>query len=249
MVDNLGLVLATYNEAGNLPLLVEWLEGLNLPLKLHIYVVDDNSPDGTSSVADRLASQYGNISLITRPRKMGLGSAIRDGMSAALLDGRTHIITMDADLSHDAQDVPRLVEASISGGADVVQASRYVIGGGTLKWRWRRHFQSRVANLLWRTLLGSPRDSTTNFRIFNKRAAQLVVEKSIGRDFEFMPECILIAMSHGLRIVEVPIIFTGRAAGESKLGLAQNVRWLLFLIGTTIAFKLRIGRFSRQSSR
>ena len=101
-------------------------------------------------------------------------------------------------------------------GADVVQASRYVIGGGTLKWRWRRHFQSRVANLLWRTLLGSPRDSTTNFRVFNKRAAQLVVEKSIGRDFEFMPECILIAMSHGLRIVEVPIIFTGRAAGGKQ---------------------------------
>ena len=249
MVDNLGLVLATYNEAGNLPILVERLTGLNLPLKLHIYIVDDNSPDGTSSVADRLASQYGNISLITRPRKLGLGSALRDGLSAALVDGRTHIITMDADLSHDPQDVPRLIETSISGGADVVQASRYVIGGGTVRWRWRRHVQSRVANLLWRTLLGSPRDSTTNFRVFNKHAAELVVQESIGRDFEFMPECILIAMSHGLRIVEVPITFTGRAAGESKLGLTQNIRWLWFLIGTTIAFRLRIGRFSRQPSR
>ena len=208
-------------------------------------MVDDNSPDGTSGIAKRLASQYGNISLITRPGKLGLGSAIRDGMKAALAEGCTYILTMDADLSHSPQDVPRLLEAAETGNAELVQGSRYVKGGGSVKLGWRRRLQSYVANLLCRRLLDSPRESTTSFRIYNRRSAQLVVKESRGRDFEFQPECILIAMRHGLRIVEVPIIFTGRAEGKSKLGLAQSMRWLLFFLGAFIGFRLRIGRFSR----
>ncbi|MCE2463507.1 MAG: glycosyltransferase [Dehalococcoidia bacterium] len=105
----LGIVLATYNEAGNLPVLVETLEELLASADFRVFVVDDNSPDGTSEVAKGLASRYGNISLITRPGKLGLGSALRDGMSAALADGCAYVLTMDADLSHAPQDVPRLL--------------------------------------------------------------------------------------------------------------------------------------------
>lgn len=246
-MDNLGIVLATYNEAGNLPRLVDRLEGLSLPIPVQIFVIDDNSPDGTSAVARQLASRHGNISLITRPGKLGLGSALRDGMNAALEGGCTHVLTMDADLSHDPQDVPRLVEASEAGGVDLVQASRYVKGGGTANWGLRRRFQSRVANLLFQWCLGTPRECTTNFRVYSRRAAQMVVAESRARDFEFQPECILIAMRHRLRIVEVPIIFTDRAEGQSKLGMKQNVKWGLFFLQALAGYRLGIGRFSHRN--
>ena len=244
----LGIVLATYNEAGNLPPLIESLEGLVLPLETRIFVVDDDSPDGTSSVARGLASRYGNISLITRPGKLGLGSALRDGMSAALAEECTYVLTMDADLSHNPQDVPRLLEAAETDGADLVQGSRFVRGGGTANLEWRRRLQARVANSLCHWLLGSPREATTSFRIYNVRTANFVVQESRGRDFEFQPECILVAMKHHLRIVEVPIIFCGRAEGKSKLGLAHNTRWLMFFIWALISSRMRIGRFSRVDS-
>ena len=126
----LGIVLATYNEAGNLPVLIESLEEILPSAGFRVFVVDDNSPDGTSDVARGLASRYGNISLITRPGKMGLGSALRDGMGAALAEGCAYVLTMDADLSHNPRDVPKLLELAESGGADLVQGSRYVGGWG-----------------------------------------------------------------------------------------------------------------------
>ncbi len=244
-MQKLGIVIATYNEAGNLPRLVEALEGLVLTMELRIFVVDDSSPDGTSAVAEALVSQYGNISLITRPGKLGLGSAIRSGLAEALSEGRDYLLTMDADLSHDPQDVPRLLEAAVGEDVELVQASRYMKGGGVAEWGWWRRSKSELANLLCRWLLGSPREATTNFRVYSRRAAQMVVEESRARDYEFQPECLLIAMRHGLRIVEVPIIFTGRAEGKSKLGMVQNVRWLWFFVGALFFYRLRIGRYSR----
>ena len=241
----LGIVLATYNEANNLPVLVESLEELLTSADFRVFVVDDNSPDGTSDVARRLAFRYGNISLITRPGKLGLGSALRDGMSAALSEGCAYVLTMDADLSHDPQDVPRLLELAKSGRADLVQGSRYVAGGDTVGWGLGPRLRSRVANLLCRWFLGSPHESTTNFRVYNSLSAHLAVEESRARDFEFQPECVLIAMRHGLRIVEAPITFAARMEGKSKLGMAQNVRWLLFFLRAFFSYRLGIGRFSR----
>ena len=245
-VTKLGMVLATYNEAGNLPRLIESLCGLGLGVEHHIFVVDDNSPDGTSVVAQQLASRYGDMSVITRAGKLGLGSAIRDGMRAALAENCSHILTMDADLSHSPEDVPRLLAAAETGNADLVQGSRYTKGGRISNWGWRRRLQSYVANLLYRWLLGAPHESTTNFRIFNERIARVVVTEGRRRDFEFQPECTLIAMKHGLRIVEVPITFTDRQEGKSKLGMTQNIRWILFFVGALISYRLGIGRFSRR---
>ena len=245
----LGIVLATYNEAANLPVLVESLEGLLASADFRVFVVDDNSPDGTAEVARGLAARYGNISLITRPGKLGLGSALRDGMSAALAEGCAYVLTMDADLSHNPRNVPRLLELAESGEADLVQGSRYVAGGGTVGWGWGPRLRSRVANLLCRWFLGSPRESTTNFRIYNVQSARLAVEESRARDFEFQPECVLIAMRHGLRIVEAPITFTARAEGKSKLGMAQNVRWLMFFVGALFAYRLKPRFVGRQAGR
>ena len=243
----LGIVLATYNEANSLPRLIERLEGLSLSLELRILVVDDNSPDGTSGIAEQLASRYGNISVITRPGKLGLGSALRDGMRAALADGCSLILNMDADLSHSPEDVPRLLAAAETAGVDLVQASRYAKGGRTEGLGWRR-LQGRLANLLCRWLLGSPREATTNFRIFSRKSAELVVAESRGRDFEFQPECILIAMRHGLRIEEVPITFTGRGEGKSKLRITHYTKWAAFFIGAFVSVRLGIGRFARVGS-
>ena len=245
----LGIVLATYNEASNLARLVEDLEALPVAGESHIFVVDDSSPDGTTAVAEELATSYGNVSVIVRPRRMGLGSALRDGIKAALEDDCSHVLTMDADRSHDPRDVPKLLIALETEGADLVQGSRFVKGGGTRMVGWRQRAQSFGANLLLRAVLGSPREATTNFRVYSRRAAQLMVAETRGRDFEFQPECILLAKRSGLRIAEVPIIFTGRAGGKSKLGLARSMRYAVLLCGSLLAFKLRLGRFSRRIAR
>ena len=235
-VAKLGIVLATYNEAGNLPRLIEELEGLALPADVEVLVVDDNSPDGTSDIARGLSERYGNISIITRPGKLGLGSALRQGMEAALSGGSTWILTMDADLSHDPKDVPRLLDAARE-GADLVQGSRYMPGGGTRRWSWWRRLKSSVANQTLRWGLGAPLDSTSNFRVYAAHTARLVVAESRARDYEFQPEAALIALRHALRIVEVPIIFTGRAEGKSKLGMAQNLSWLVFLVRSLVVLR------------
>ena len=239
----LGIVLATYNEAGNLPRLIEELEGLALPVDVDVLVVDDNSPDGTSDVARGLAERYGNISVMTRPGKLGLGSALRQGMEAALSRGSTWVLTMDADLSHDPNDVPRLLDAARE-GADFVQGSRYMPGGGTRSWSWWRRLKSTVANRSLRWLLGAPMDSTSNFRVYAEHTARLVVAEARTRDYEFQPEAALIVLRDGLRIIEVPIIFTGRVEGKSKLGMAQNIRWIVFLVRSLLVFRLRPRRSS-----
>ena len=241
-----GIVLATYNEVENLPPLVERLEALEQDVR--IYVVDDNSPDGTAATAQELAQRYGNISVLVRPGRLGLGSALRSGVVAVLEDGCDYVVTMDADLSHDPDDVPRLLEVVASGDADMAQGSRYVAGGGTIGWHWTRRLLSRVANLAYRHLLGTPPEVTTNFRAFNRRCAQVVATRCTSRGFEFQPEVTLMAMSQGLRIRQVPIFFTERVAGKSKLGLAQAIKGATFFAMAFILFRLRLGRFSRATS-
>ena len=242
-MGGLGVVIATYNEAGSLPLLVDALEALPLPGGARLYIVDDNSPDGTSAMARKLGSHYGNISLIARPAKLGLGSALLDGIAAAVGDGCGRVLTMDADLSHDPRDVPRLLESAAETGADLVQASRYVRGGRAAHPGWQA-IASRLANRIFRLVLGTPHEATTNFRVFSRGLAELVVQEARGRDFEFQPECVLIAMKHRLPIVEVPIAFTARSEGRSKLGPVQQLRLLSFFLWALIAFRPGLGRFS-----
>ena len=265
-MPKLGIVLATYNEASNLPPLIESLEGIFYPLhpagssvtppltegrssplseelpELQIFVVDDSSPDGTSEIARRLAALHGNISVVTRPGKKGLGSALRDGLRAALEGGCDYVLTMDADLSHDPKDVPRLMALALAGEADLVQASRYVDGGGFVGFGRRRRVQSRIANMACRRLLGLPLESTNGFRVYNRRCAGLVVEEARARHYEFQPEAVLIAIRHGLRIVEIPVIFSERAEGKSKLGTAQYVRWGIFFVQALVSSTFRTGR-------
>ena len=244
-MEKLGIVLATYNEAGNLPRLIESLEGLELTPKPQIFVVDDNSPDGTSRVAGSLASRFGNITLITRPGKQGLGSAVRAGMESALAQGCNLILTMDADLSHDPEDVPRLLAEVGEHGVDLVLASASSEGGRSSHWGWWRRSKSLVANRLCRWFLDLPSGATTNFKVYKRRGAELVLAESRARDYEVQPESVLIARRHRLRISTLPITFTGRTEGKSKLGMVHNLRWVVFFLGAVLSVRLGMGRFAR----
>jgi glycosyltransferase involved in cell wall biosynthesis len=244
-VAEVAIVLATYNEAANLAPLVEALEQLGEDL--HLLVVDDNSPDGTQRVARELAAAFGNITVIGRPGKLGLGSALREGLKAALATGAQYVMTMDADHSHDPGDVPRLLEAMRDGEADMVQGSRYVPGGDIRGWGWQRRVLSRVANLLYHWVAGAPHESTTNFRVFSRRAAEAVLARARGRDFEFQPEAALLVLAAGFKVREVPIVFSNRVRGSSKLGKKQAIKALVFFVTATLQYRLRVGRFARPS--
>ena len=243
-MPELAVILATYNEAENLTQLVEALEGLGEDLQL--VVVDDDSPDGTGLIAQELSSRFGNITVIDRQSKLGLGSALQAGLAEALEAGALYILTMDADLSHDPADVPRLLSTIKSGGSDMVQGSRYAPGGGVRGWNRKRRLLSRAANLVYQWGAGTPHESTTNFRVFSRRAASAVLSRANGNGYEFMPESTLLVLASGLKIQEVPIMFTNRRLGLSKLDKRQVLKGIAFSFSSILRYRLRLGRFSRQ---
>ncbi len=239
------VVVPTYNEAANLPLLVEELMGLGVDLRL--LVVDDNSQDVTQDVARKLSQTYGNISIIARPSKLGLGSALRHGLREALADGARYVITMDGDCSHDPRDVPQLLEAAKKEDSDLVQASRYIPGGGVQGMPIVRRLSSRAVNLLYHWLAGTPRETTNNFRVYSRRAASLVLERAKGRDYEFVPEAMLVVLSAGFKVGEVGTTFSERGSGSSKLGSKQAIKGVASLFTLSVQYRLGLGRFSRRS--
>ena len=206
-LPELAVVLATYNEAENLAPLVEALE--NLGQDLLLVVVDDDSQDGTGQVAQQLSVRFGNIAVVNRPDRMGLGSALQSGLAVALDAGAHYVMTMDADQSHDPADVPRLLSAIKTGGAGMVQGSRYAPGGGVRDWGGKRRLLSRTANLIYRWAAGTPHECTTNFRVFSRQAAKSVLSRAKSNGYEFMPESTLLVLAAGLQVQEVPITFSG----------------------------------------
>ncbi|GBC85558.1 Polyprenol monophosphomannose synthase [bacterium HR11] len=177
-----GVVIPTYNEAENLPALIERLMALGLE-SLRVIVVDDASPDGTGQVADRLADRYpGRIYVIHQARRTGLGAAYRAGFRRALQDGVSWVVQMDADLSHAPEDLPRLLEKARD--ADVVVGSRYVAGGGVdRRWpRWRR-WLSRLGNLYARWVTGlRVRDATAGFKVFRRDVLERIGVEGLRSD-------------------------------------------------------------------
>lgn len=215
------VVLPTYNEADNLPAMVAALLNLTRP-QVDIVVVDDNSPDGTGQVADRLAQHHpGRVHVLHRTAPRGLGRAYLDGFRFALSRPYVYIVQMDADFSHDPADVPRLVEAAQA--ADVVVGSRYVPGGELdRRWSWWRRFLSWWANAVYtRVLLDiSVRDATAGFKCW-RREALLGIDLDTVRSngYVFQVEMAYIAEHLGYRVVEIPIRFEDRRVGSSKMTL------------------------------
>ncbi len=213
------VILPTYNEAENLERIVgAVLE--HLPESRRVLIVDDNSPDGTGEIADRLAAADESVTVLHRQLKEGLGPAYLAGFRVALNGGAERIIEMDADFSHDPGFLPRLIEATER--ADLVIGSRYVPGGGITEWGPMRRFISRGGSAYARAALGLPiKDLTGGFKCFRRIVLETIDLDTIeARGYAFQVETTYRAIKAGFRVVEVPIVFKDRADGTSKMSKA-----------------------------
>jgi dolichol-phosphate mannosyltransferase len=209
------MVVPTYNEAANLAWIVGRVRRC-LP-EADVLVVDDGSPDGTGAIADELAEADSHVSVVHRTAKEGLGAAYLHGFRVALARGYDVIGEMDADGSHQPEQLPRLLEALED--ADLVLGSRWVPGGSVVNWPWTRVALSRGGNLYTRMLLGIPvRDATGGFRLFRRTTLEKIdldSVRSVG--YCFQADLAWRTVEAGLRVREIPIVFVERVRGESKM--------------------------------
>jgi dolichol-phosphate mannosyltransferase len=208
--------LPTYNERENLEAMLRALGDKGV----RVLVVDDNSPDGTGELADKLAEELDYVSVLHRPGKEGLGPAYLAGFHRALADGAELVLEMDCDFSHNPADVPRLVAATAD--ADVVLGSRYVAGGGVRNWGLLRRIISEGGSWYARVLLGaSVHDLTGGFKCYRRAVLESIDLDAIhSRGYAFQIETTYRALRAGFRVVEVPITFVDREAGGSKMSRA-----------------------------
>ncbi len=229
------IALATYNEAENLPRLVERL--LVLP-GVEILVVDDASPDGTGQWAQQAAQRESRLHVIHRSGKLGLGSAILEAFQFAIDNDFAFVVNMDADFSHDPQAVPRILAAMDPPDGppnDLVIGSRYVAGGGTPDWPLQRRLMSFAINRYTRFLLWLPlRDCSSGFRCFRTSLLQKLDPAAVrATGYAFHEEMLWHFKRLGGRFCEVPIIFTDRRSGHSKINVRESLLavWIVFRLG------------------
>lgn len=234
MTPKYSILLPTYNEKENLPIIV-WLIDKSMSENNHDYeiiIIDDGSPDGTLEAAKQLEKIYGSDKIVLRPRekKLGLGTAYIHGIKHARGD---FIIIMDADLSHHPKYIPLFIKKQKEGNYDVVSGTRYIGDGGVNGWDFKRKLISRGANYLTQVLLRpGASDLTGSFRLYKKDVLQNLVESCVSKGYVFQMEMIVRARKLGYKIGEVPITFVDRLYGESKLGgneIFQFVKGLLYL--------------------
>jgi dolichol-phosphate mannosyltransferase len=214
--------LPTYNERENLGPMVRALDDVvrRHELDARVLVIDDSSPDGTGELADRLTGEFRFLSVLHRPKKDGLGPAYLAGFVWALATDADRIVEMDCDFSHDPEDLPRLLAATEN--ADLALGSRYVEGGGTRNWSLARRAVSRFGSLYARILLGvGVRDLTGGFKCFRRSVLEAIgLERISTKGYAFQIETTYRALRVGCRVVEVPIVFSEREAGKSKMSRA-----------------------------
>ncbi|GAA1450304.1 polyprenol monophosphomannose synthase [Mycobacterium cookii] len=232
-VEGLGrvvMVIPTYNESENIEWIVERLR--RAQPGVDVLVVDDNSPDGTGDLADALASRDPAISVVHRTEKAGLGAAYLHGFDVALRAGYDVIGEMDADGSHQPEQLHRLLDALHT--ADLVIGSRYVPGGSVVNWPLQRLLLSRGGNLYVRLLLGMRvKDATAGFRLFRRTTLEAIdLESVLSTGYVFQTDLAYRTVSRGLRVTEVPIEFVERVRGDSKMSgqvasesLKKITRW------------------------
>jgi dolichol-phosphate mannosyltransferase len=210
------LVLPTYNEAENIEALVAAARE-KLPSSARVLIVDDNSPDGTGAIADRLAEESAQVDVLHRPRKEGIGPAYLAGFRHALAGGARLVLEMDSDFSHNPAYLPRLLEAAER--ADLVLGSRYVAGGGVSDWGPLRRAISRGGSAYARLVLGiGVRDLTGGFKCFRGEVLEAIDLGTIqARGYAFQVEMTYRAVRAGFRVAEVPIVFRERRVGASKM--------------------------------
>jgi dolichol-phosphate mannosyltransferase len=207
--------LPTYNERENIEPMLRALADKGV----RVLVVDDNSPDGTGAIADRLAQELDHVGVLHRQRKEGLGPAYLAAFRRALADGAELVLEMDCDFSHSPEDVPRLIAAVSEGEADLAIGSRYVPGGSIGNWGVIRRLVSVGGSLYARMLLGLPvRDPTGGFKCYRRRVLETIDLDAIdSKGYAFQIETTYRALRAGFRVVELPIHFVDREEGGSKM--------------------------------
>jgi dolichol-phosphate mannosyltransferase len=231
------VILPTYNERENLEAVVTRartaLATCDPPVEGTVLVVDDASPDGTGEIADRLAGEHESVRVLHRTRKGGLGGAYLAGFDEALAADADLVIEMDADLSHDPADLPRLIDAARE-GADVVLGSRYLAGGGVDGWSLHRRLVSRAGGRYAAIVLGlRASDPTGGFKCFRASALRAMDRERVrSRGYAFQVELTFHAARAGLEIAEVPIVFREREYGRSKMSsaIALEALWKIPLM-------------------
>lgn len=236
------IVLPTFNEADNI---VEVLQKLRAVVpEASVLVVDDASPDGTADLVEEVAEQIGDISVMRRPAKSGLGSAYRDGFRRGLSVGYDVMVEMDSDLSHDPAALPLLLTA-VADGAALALGSRYIPGGSIPDWSWYRRALSRWGNRYAAAVLGiDVKDATSGYRAYRAEALTNIDFHTVQADgYGFQVEMAYRVLASGGRIVEVPISFTDRVRGESKMSSRIVIEALVLV--TWWAIRDRVLRIRR----
>ncbi|KAF7402330.1 hypothetical protein HZH66_004597 [Vespula vulgaris] len=236
--DKYSILLPTYNEVENLPIIV-WLIVKYMDeskFAYEIIIIDDGSPDGTLDIAKKLQKLYGEDKIILKPRekKLGLGTAYMHGIKYAT---GNFIVLMDADLSHHPKYIPKMIELQKYQNLDIVSGTRYAGGGGVHGWDFKRKLISRGANFLTQLLLRpGASDLTGSFRLYKKDVLEQLIKSCVSKGYVFQMEMIVRARQFNYTIGEVPIAFIDRVYGESKLGgseIFQFAKGLLYLFATT----------------
>jgi len=233
MIDKALVIIPTYNEVGNIQKIIHALIGLKD--EVDVLVVDDGSPDGTAQiVSDQKVIYPGRIHLITREKKLGLGTAYIAGFKYALDQGYEYVVEMDADFSHDPHDVPRLVKEVRAGVADLVIGSRYCDGISIINWPMSRLILSYGANIYARTITGLPIfDTTAGFKCIHRNVIKNIsLERIRSNGYAFQIELHFRAWKAGFKLSEISIIFRERAEGVSKMSkkIVREAIWRVWAI-------------------
>jgi len=211
------VIIPTYKERENIEAIIKTISSLNV--SFDILVIDDNSPDGTASIVKELQKSFSNLNLVERPGKLGLGTAYATGFKWALDKGYDFIYEMDADFSHDPRDLVRLYNACNEQGADVAIGSRYISGVNVVDWPLSRVLMSYCASIYVRVITGMKiMDTTAGFVCYRKEVLENIKHVHIrSKGYGFQIEMKFVAWKLGFKIIEVPIIFTDRKMGSSKM--------------------------------
>ena len=239
------VVLPTYNESATIAEVLRRIRATGLH-GVHVLVVDDNSPDGTADLVEAISGELGDIEVLRRPSKAGLGSAYREGFKAGLRQNYEVLVEMDADLSHDPSVLGDLL-AEIDHGADIVIGTRYMPGGSIPGWSWYRRAISRFGNLYARWMLGLPaRDATSGYRAYHRRALEHINLTAVRADgYGFQIEMAYKVLRAGGILAEVPIEFHDRTFGRSKMSSRIVAEALVLVTWWGISGRVRERRKAR----
>jgi dolichol-phosphate mannosyltransferase len=229
MKSDIGVILPTYCEAANIEQLIKEIEALEQ--KISLLVIDDSSPDGTANITRALQRKHDDILLLVRPKKSGLGTAITDGFRAflSLEHPPKCVITMDADYSHNPKDIKRLV-STLEKGSDLVIGSRYCSQGKTMDWSVVRRTISKVANLMASLLIRAKiHDYTSGMRCYSTDLVKSILGDLHSHTYEIQIETIRQANLRKFRISEIPITFTNRKKGKSKLSFNEIKQFVSYV--------------------